>query len=86
MQRPGRRVVALLVGHEPQRVEGHGNAGFVPQLLPEREAFLAREAARYRLQLRRYVTLMRAFGNRPVKAGLYFPLLGSFHEVDVDRE
>ncbi|MDE2022840.1 MAG: UvrD-helicase domain-containing protein [Gammaproteobacteria bacterium] len=52
----------------------------------EREAFLAREAERYRPQLRRYVTLMRAFGNRPVKAGLYFPLLGSFHEVDVDLE
>ena len=51
----------------------------------DREAFLAREAERYRPQLRRYVTLMRAWQDRPVKAGLYFPLLGTFHEVDVDQ-
>ena len=47
--------------------------------------FLAREAERYRPQLKRYVTLMRGFENRTVKAGLYFPLLGTFHEVDVDQ-
>lgn len=51
----------------------------------ERAAFLAREAERYRPQLRRYVRLMRAYEQRPVKAGLYFPLLGTFHEVDVDQ-
>ena len=51
----------------------------------DREAFLAREAERYRPQLQRYVTLMRAWQDRPVKAGLYFPLLGTFHEVDVDQ-
>ncbi|MDE2460554.1 MAG: PD-(D/E)XK nuclease family protein, partial [Gammaproteobacteria bacterium] len=50
----------------------------------ERAEFLAREAERYRPQLKRYVTLMRGLEKRPVKAGLYFPLLGTFHEVDVD--
>ncbi len=67
--------VCWIVDYKTSRHEGAG-----------REAFLAREAGRYRSQLRRYVTLMRAFANRPVKAGLYFPLLGTFHEVDVDRE
>lgn len=67
--------VRWIVDYKTSRHEGAG-----------RDAFLAREAERYRPQLRRYVALMRAFENRPVRAGLYFPLLGSFYEVDVDRE
>ena len=67
--------VRWIVDYKTSRHEGTG-----------RDAFLAREAERYRPQLRRYVTLMRAFENRPVRAGLYFPLLGTFHAVDVDRE
>ena len=66
--------VRWIVDYKTSRHEGAG-----------REAFLAREAERYRPQLKRYVTLMRGFENRPVKAGLYFPLLGTFHEVDVDQ-
>lgn len=51
----------------------------------DRAAFLAREAERYRSQLRRYARLMRAHEDRPLKIGLYFPLLGVFHAVDVDQ-
>lgn len=47
------------------------------------DAFLAREAVRYREQLQGYAQLMRLREDRPVKAGLYFPLLGRFHAVDV---
>ncbi|MGH8279224.1 MAG: UvrD-helicase domain-containing protein [Gammaproteobacteria bacterium] len=51
----------------------------------DRAVFLAREAERYREQLARYVRLMRGFEDRPVKAALYFPLLGTLYPVDVDQ-
>jgi ATP-dependent exoDNAse (exonuclease V) beta subunit len=44
------------------------------------EEFLDREAARYRHQLERYATLMRALDSRPVRLGLYFPLLQGWRE------
>jgi len=45
------------------------------------EAFLAREQARYAPQLERYARLMRAReGGRPVRLGLYFPLIGAWRE------
>ncbi|MFO7305033.1 MAG: UvrD-helicase domain-containing protein [Gammaproteobacteria bacterium] len=48
------------------------------------EAFLAQEAERYRPQLERYATLMRAlYPAEPVKAALYFPLLQRWVEVTV---
>ncbi|HET7921150.1 MAG TPA: 3'-5' exonuclease, partial [Gammaproteobacteria bacterium] len=47
------------------------------------DAFLAREAERYRVQLAGYARLMRLREQRPIRAGLYFPLLGRFHAVDV---
>jgi ATP-dependent helicase/nuclease subunit A len=48
------------------------------------EAFLESEAERYRPQLSRYASLMRAFRpDEPVKAALYFPLLKAWKEVDV---
>jgi ATP-dependent exoDNAse (exonuclease V) beta subunit len=45
------------------------------------EAFLDEEMKRYRPQLERNVVLARALGDEPVKAALYFPLLGSFREL-----
>jgi ATP-dependent helicase/nuclease subunit A len=45
------------------------------------EAFLEREMTRYRSQLETYVSLARAVGSTPVRAGLYFPLLGVFREL-----
>ncbi|MGE0581680.1 MAG: UvrD-helicase domain-containing protein [Steroidobacteraceae bacterium] len=42
------------------------------------EAFLAREQERYRAQLARYVQLAQALGPEPVRAALYFPLIGAF--------
>jgi ATP-dependent exoDNAse (exonuclease V) beta subunit len=46
------------------------------------DAFLDREQERYRPQLERYAALMRARDNRPVRLGLYFPLLGGWREWD----
>ena len=45
------------------------------------EAFLEQEMDRYRPQLETYVALARGLGSHPVRAGLYFPLLGAFREL-----
>ena len=45
------------------------------------EGFLAREIERYRPQLEAYLELARAMGPQPVRAALYFPLLGAFREL-----
>ena len=45
--------------------------------------FLDQEARRYEAQLRRYAHLARELGPEPVRAGLYFPLLAAWREVDV---
>jgi ATP-dependent exoDNAse (exonuclease V) beta subunit len=45
--------------------------------------FLDSEAARYETQLKRYAHLARELGPEPVRAGLYFPLLSAWREVDV---
>jgi ATP-dependent helicase/nuclease subunit A len=47
------------------------------------EEFLEREEQRYRAQLADYVALARALGPQPVRAALYFPLLGAFRELAV---
>ena len=39
-----------------------------------------REQERYRFQLDRYAALMRLLDGRPVKRGLYFPLLKGWRE------
>lgn len=44
------------------------------------EAFLDRGQERYSAQLERYAKLMRMLNNRPVKLGLYFPLLRGWRE------
>lgn len=43
--------------------------------------FLTQELERYRSQLETYVALARGLGPNPVRAGLYFPLLGAFREL-----
>jgi ATP-dependent exoDNAse (exonuclease V) beta subunit len=45
------------------------------------QAFLDEEMNRYRAQLESYVALARGLGPNPVRAGLYFPLLGAFCEL-----
>jgi ATP-dependent exoDNAse (exonuclease V) beta subunit len=48
----------------------------------DREAFLDRELERYRGQLERYVSAMRALEpDRPLKAGLYFPLMDAWRGI-----
>jgi ATP-dependent exoDNAse (exonuclease V) beta subunit len=48
------------------------------------EAFLDREADRYQGQLRRYAHLMAGLEDRPVRLGLYFPLLQAWREPAID--
>jgi len=45
------------------------------------EEFLAQELERYRPQLATYRDLARELGPQPVRAALYFPLLGSLREL-----
>jgi ATP-dependent helicase/nuclease subunit A len=45
------------------------------------ESFLDQEVRRYQGQLSGYVALARALGPQPVRAALYFPLLGAFREL-----
>ncbi len=47
---------------------------------PDLEAFLNREQERYQQQLEKYADLMRNFDPRPIRAGLYFPLLQGWRE------
>jgi ATP-dependent exoDNAse (exonuclease V) beta subunit len=44
------------------------------------EGFLDSEQARYRLQLEHYAALMRGLDARPIRLGLYFPLLQAWRE------
>ncbi len=45
------------------------------------ESFLEQEMQRYQGQLAGYLALARALGPQPVRAALYFPLLGAFREL-----
>ena len=45
-----------------------------------REVFLDRERERYRAQLDEYAALVRALDDRPIRLGLYFPLLAGWRE------
>ena len=44
------------------------------------DEFLDRERERYTAQLERYATLMERLDARPIRLGLYFPLLGGWRE------
>jgi ATP-dependent exoDNAse (exonuclease V) beta subunit len=44
------------------------------------DTFLNEEVARYRPQLERYAQALARIDSRPIRLGLYFPLLGSFRE------
>jgi ATP-dependent exoDNAse (exonuclease V) beta subunit len=45
------------------------------------DSFLQQELERYRPQLEQYVALAAQLGPEPVRAALYFPLLGEFREM-----
>jgi ATP-dependent helicase/nuclease subunit A len=47
------------------------------------EQFLENEAQRYRPQLERYAALAAQLGGEPVRAALYFPMLGALRELSV---
>ncbi|MFO7717488.1 MAG: hypothetical protein R6Y91_02855, partial [Desulfohalobium sp.] len=46
----------------------------------DREAFLDREQERYRSQLEHYARLMALWEERPIRLGLYFPLIQGWRE------
>ena len=45
--------------------------------------FLAQEESRYRPQLQRYASLVQALSPGVVRVALYFPLLGTFREINL---
>jgi hypothetical protein len=47
---------------------------------PDREGFLDQERLRYQAQMETYARLMQARENRPIRIGLYFPLLSGWRE------
>ncbi len=47
----------------------------------DKEAFLDSEQERYQDQLRRYADIMQLVEHRPIRLGLYFPLLKAWREV-----
>jgi ATP-dependent exoDNAse (exonuclease V) beta subunit len=49
----------------------------------DREAFLDSERERYHQQLEDYARVMRGIDDRPIRAGLYFPLLRGWREWEV---
>ncbi len=46
----------------------------------DRDVFLDRERERYAGQLERYAALVRGLDARPIRLGLYHPLLGGWRE------
>jgi ATP-dependent helicase/nuclease subunit A len=44
------------------------------------DAFLGREQERYRGQLEKYAAVLGKVEKRPIRLGLYFPLLGGWRE------
>ena len=51
----------------------------------DREAFLDQERERYRGQLERYAALLARIESRPIRLGLYFPLLKGWREWEAAR-
>jgi len=49
------------------------------------DAFLDREQERYRGQLERYAAVLGKLDSRPIRLGLYFPLLGGWREWEAGR-
>lgn len=50
------------------------------------DGFIEQEVTRYRAQLAGYAELLRAIDQRPLRLGLYFPLLARFREVTADGQ
>ncbi len=51
---------------------------------PDLDTFLDQEQERYRPQLEKYGAIMQSIDNRPVRLGLYFPLLQSWREISFE--
>jgi ATP-dependent exoDNAse (exonuclease V) beta subunit len=51
---------------------------------PDLDAFLDRERERYRAQLDRYAAILSGLDRRPIRLGLYFPLLKGWREWEWD--
>jgi ATP-dependent exoDNAse (exonuclease V) beta subunit len=48
------------------------------------DEFLDQEQVRYRQQLERYANAMSKMEDRPIRLGLYFPLLGGWREWEFE--
>jgi hypothetical protein len=51
-----------------------------------REAFLDNERVRYHEQLERYAALVRRMDDRPIRLGIYFPLLQGWREWPFEQQ
>ena len=51
----------------------------------DRDVFLEKEVERYKPQLRRYARLLQRMDGRPVKMGIYFPLLKAWREWPLEE-
>jgi ATP-dependent exoDNAse (exonuclease V) beta subunit len=51
---------------------------------PDLDAFLDRERERYRAQLEKYAAILSGLDRRPIRLGLYFPLLKGWREWEWD--
>jgi len=74
-------------------VDTHGNRWIVDYKTgahhgSDIDTFLDREHLRYKKQLERYARIMRQSDPRPIRLGLYFPLLGGWREwsFETDRQ
>jgi hypothetical protein len=50
-----------------------------------RDAFFENECVRYAGQMHMYSRLFSAIESRPVRAALYFPLMGAWRELDAGQ-
>jgi hypothetical protein len=51
-----------------------------------RDAFLDNERGRYHDQLERYAALVRRMDSRPIRLGIYFPLLQGWREWAFEQQ
>ena len=81
--KPGALVVsspkALAIANRQLRIAGQALARIEPD---DATAFVDAQLEKFRLDLNRYRQAMAAMDPRPIRMGLYFPLLGEWRVVE----